>query len=251
LSKPDDYWERAGELSYARAMFSSSAVEEHVNRRLWSVALDIADHIGVPASGHVLDLGCGDGAFAIHALTSRFRRVDGYDKAAAAIARANRSAAKQNLSFVVEDLVAMNYAALPRYDAVFMIGLLHHVKAATCDIVKKVAGITEKVIVLEPNGDNLFRKVLEFTPNYRSAGEDSFTTDQLKRIFKDAGFRTAAWRRLNVFPNFTPGFLYRILAPLEELVETNGLLKALCTVNMFGFERAESGEMPSLRGREL
>jgi cyclopropane fatty-acyl-phospholipid synthase-like methyltransferase len=80
LSKPDRYWERAGERSYAEAMFYSGEVERHVNRRLWKVALDIADQLGVPSSGRVLDLGCGDGAFAIQALAGRYRQIDGYDK---------------------------------------------------------------------------------------------------------------------------------------------------------------------------
>jgi len=238
LSKPDRYWERAGERSYAEAMFSSGEVERHVNRRLWNVALDIADQLGVPSSGRVLDLGCGDGAFAIQALAGRYRQIDGYDKAAAAIERANAAASGPMMRFAAADLATLDYTTLPRYDAVFMIGFLHHVKAATPAIVSQVARITDRVIVLEPNGNNLIRKALEFTPSYRNAGEDSFRTDELQRIFKVAGFRTAMWRRMNLFPNFTPGLLYRMLAPLEESVEANGLLKSLCTVNMFGFDKA-------------
>src|SRR6202044_441415 len=58
--KPDDYWDRAGALGYARAMFPSSDAEAHVRGRQWQAALDIAEELGVPADGHVLDLGCGD-----------------------------------------------------------------------------------------------------------------------------------------------------------------------------------------------
>ncbi|WP_158812819.1 bifunctional 2-polyprenyl-6-hydroxyphenol methylase/3-demethylubiquinol 3-O-methyltransferase UbiG [Methylocapsa sp. S129] len=241
-SKPDQYWERAGEVSYAQHMFSSALVEEHVNRRLWNVALAIADELGAPASGHVLDLGCGDGAFAIQALAGRYRQIDGYDKAEAAIERANNAVSGPTLHFAAADLVKMDYSTLPRYDAVFMIGFLHHVKAATPDIVKKIAGVTDRVIVLEPNGNHLLRKTLELTPTYRSAGEDSFKTDEMKQIFAAAGFKTAVWRRMNLFPNFTPGFLYRLLAPLETKVESNNVLKALCTVNMFGFDKAASAQ---------
>ncbi len=244
LSKPDRYWERAGELSYTEAMFSSSLVERHVRRRPYNVALDIADELGVPSSGRVLDLGCGDGEFAIQVLAGRYRQIDGYDKAAAAIERANASASGAMIRFTAADLATLDYTTLPRYDAVFMIGFLHHVKAATPAIVNQVASITDRVIVLEPNGNNLIRKALEFTPSYRNAGEDSFKTDQLKRIFEAAGFRTAVWRRMNLFPNFTPALLYRLLVPLEAKVESSALLRALCTVNMFGFHKANPNRTP-------
>ena len=68
------------------------------------------------------------------------------------------------------------------------------------------------MIVLEPNGNNLLRKAMEYTPSYRDAGEDSFRSKDLMAIFTAAGWRTEIWRRLNLFPNFTPGFLYRWLA---------------------------------------
>ena len=245
LTRPDRYWERAGELSYAEAMFSSSEVERHVNRRLWNVALDIADQLGVLSSGRVLDLGCGDGAFAIQALAGHYRQIDGYDKAEAAIERANAAASGPMMRFAAADLATLDYTTLPRYDAVFMIGFLHHVKQATPAIVSQVAGITDRVIVLEPNGNNVTRKLLEFTPSYRNAGEDSFRTAQLQRIFEMAGFRTAMWRRMNLFPNFTPAPLYRLLAPLEETIERNRFLKALCTVNMFGFDKPNSNRKPA------
>lgn len=239
--RPEQYWERAGKLGYAQAMYSSAAVEHHVRGRVWNAALDIADQLGVPRSGRVLDLGCGDGAFAIEVLARCYREVDGYDKAEAAIDRARTSAHGSNLRFVLADLVALPYAELPRYDAVFMMGFLHHVKAASREIIRKAAGLTGAVVVLEPNGDNLLRKALEFTPSYRSAGEDSFTTRQLEQMFADAGFRAAVWRRMNMFPNFTPGPVYRLLAPLEHRVESSRVLDALCTVNMFGFKLREPG----------
>lgn len=245
LSMPDRYWERAGELGYGEAMFSSSLVERHVNQRLWNVALDIADKLGVPSSGRVLDLGCGDGAFAIQALAGRYRQIDGYDKAQAAIERANVSAPGTNLHFTAADLLTLDYTSFPRYDAVFMMGFLHHVKASTPGIVSQVASITDRVIVMEPNGNNLIRKALEFTPSYRSAGEDSFKTRELARIFAQAGFQPALWRRFNLFPNFTPALLYRMLVPLEEKVESIAFLRALCTINMFGFDKGQFGRLPA------
>ena len=79
-SKPDGYWDRAGEQGYGQAMYRSSDVESHVRGRVWQTAIDIAGALGVPEDGHVLDLGCGDGAFANQTLAGRYRKVDGIDK---------------------------------------------------------------------------------------------------------------------------------------------------------------------------
>jgi SAM-dependent methyltransferase len=236
-NRPDAYWERAGAVSYAHAMYSSADVERHVRQRLWTIAIAIADEIRIPREGHVLDFGCGDGAFANAALAERYRRVDGYDKAAAAIERARAEAPGPQVTFGAADLVTLDYEALPHYGGAFLIGILHHIKPATPAVMRSLAGVTDKMVVLEPNGDNLMRKALEFTPAYRSAGEDSFRTQEMIDIFAAAGWQTVVQRRLNLFPNFTPGPVYRLLAPLESRVEASRFWNALCTVNLFGLTR--------------
>ena len=237
LGEPEAYWNRAGEVSYAQAMYSSADVERHVRLRLWTIAVDIAAEIRIPNSGRVLDFGCGDGAFANETLASHYRAIDGYDLAPAAIERANAAAPGPHLKFVSADLLTLDYAALPRYDGAFLIGILHHIKAATPDVLRSLARVTDKIVVLEPNGNNIVRKLLELTPSYRSAGEDSFRTQEMIDIFSDTGWRIMVEKRLNLFPNFTPSLVYRLLAPLEPYIERSTLLNALCTVNMFGAVR--------------
>src|ERR1017187_9562684 len=91
-SKPDAYWDAAGERAYAQGMYRSSDVESHVRGRLWKIAIEFANELGVAADGHVLDVGCGDGAFANQMLAGRYRAVDGIDKSEAAIRRAQAEA---------------------------------------------------------------------------------------------------------------------------------------------------------------
>ena len=79
---------------------------------------------------------------------------------------------------------------------------------------------------------------MEYTPSYRDAGEDSFRSKDLMAIFAAAGWRIEIWRRLNMFPNFTPGFIYRWLRPLETRIEDNRFWNALCTVDMYGLTLA-------------
>src|SRR5262249_40581205 len=131
LGEPEAYWNRAGKVSYAQAMYSSVDVERHVRLRLWNIATDIAAEIGIPHDGQVLDFGCGDGAFANETLAARYSAIDGYDLAPAAIERANATALGPHLKFFSADLVALDYSALPHYDGAFLIGILHHIKAAT------------------------------------------------------------------------------------------------------------------------
>jgi len=235
--RPEAYWDRAGEVSYAEAMYGSADVERHVRQRLWRIAVEIADQIAIPRDGHVLDYGCGDGAFANEALAPCYRAIDGYDLSEPAIERAKKHAAGTHLHFAAADLIALDYKALPRYDGAFLIGILHHVKAATPNLLRDLGSVTDKMVVLEPNGNNLVRKALELTPIYRAAGEDSFRTREMVEIFSRSGWDTVVQRRLNLFPNFTPGWLYRLVRPLEPAIEKSVLWNALCTVNMFGLKR--------------
>jgi SAM-dependent methyltransferase len=237
LSKPEEYWNRAGELSYGEAMYGSAEVERHVRQRLWDVAVDIADEIGVSRNGRIMDYGCGDGAFANGVLALKYPEVHGYDLAPAAIERAKSAAPGPHMTFVAADLVTLDYDKMPRFDGAFLMGILHHIKAQTPKVLRSLAGLTDKMVVLEPNGDHVVRKLLEFTPSYRAAGEDSFGTREMVETFAANRWETVAYRRLNLFPNFTPGPIYRLLAPLEPLVERSSFWNKLCTVNMLGLVR--------------
>jgi len=229
------YWERAGELGYAEAMFASEELAHHVSRRLWNIAIDIGKELGLGSDAHVLDLGCGDGAFANLALAQHFAEVDGLDMSQAAIRRAQAQACRAQMHFEVCDITQIDFSKLPHYDGVFLIGILHHVKKASAAIVRGLRTITNKVIVLEPNGSHFVRKLLECTRTYRAAGEDSFRTRELEGIFAESGFHKVIWQRRNLFPNFTPQRLFRAFLPFEQFIESTPVLRALCTVNMWGF----------------
>jgi hypothetical protein len=235
---PKSYWENAGAVGYGEAMFGSRAVEQHVNLRLWRIAVEIAGQLGLDASSRELDLGCGDGAFANRALAPRFATVHGFDLSEEGIRRARTNAPGPQMQFEARDVTRLDFADR-RYDGAFLIGLLHHVKAATPSILEALRSVTPRVIVLEPNGNHLLRKLLEFTPAYRAAGEDSFRRAQLEKIFAEAGYRRVIWRRLNLFPNFTPLPLFRLLRRAEPLIEATPGLRALCTVDMYGLLAGE------------
>jgi 2-polyprenyl-3-methyl-5-hydroxy-6-metoxy-1,4-benzoquinol methylase len=235
--EPELYWDRAGEQSYAQAMYRSADVESHVRGRLWNMCLDIADQLQVARNASVLDYGCGDGAFANLVLSPHYQRVEGLDLSEKAIERANREA-PANASYRAADLTSLDYSSLGPFDAAFLIGILHHIKQATPDVLKSLTSVTSRMVVLEPNGNHIVRKLLEFTPTYRAAGEDSFRKRELVRIFEAAGWQVAIARRVNLFPNFTPGPIYRLLRRFEPAVEASSFWSALCTVDLYGLKRA-------------
>src|ERR1700722_11496394 len=103
-----DYWEQAGRQGYTSYMYNSRDVEEHVTRRLWSIAVGIGRQLGLRSDCHVLDLGCGDGVFANRVLAQEFRAVDGTDFAEAGIARANAQVARPEVRFQVCDLTRVD-----------------------------------------------------------------------------------------------------------------------------------------------
>ena len=234
------FWEHAGEVGYWKAMYASQDVATHTTRRLWNIAIDIGKQLGLKEDSHVLDLGCGDGVFANEVLARHFRTVEGMDASKPAIDRAKAGAANEG-SFRVCDITKVDLATLPHYDAVFLMGILHHVKKGTPEIVQQVRKITNRVIVLEPNGNNLLRKCLEFSPEYRKAGEQSFTRNQIERIFSDAGFEKVLCQRLNPFSVVTPKFVFRALVPFEGTIESTPVLRTICTTNMWGFRAKTQG----------
>jgi SAM-dependent methyltransferase len=231
----ESYWEKAGAVGYGEAMFTSQDVEHHVNRRLWQIAIEIGEGLGLDSSSRVLDLGCGDGAFANQVLAKRFAAVDGFDLAGAAIRRAAANAPGDHVRFRATDVTRLTFDNAAGYDGAFLIGILHHVKPAAPGVIRAIRQATDRVVVLEPNGNHLLRKLMELTPSYRAAGEASFGVRRLTALFEDAGYRRVVWRRLNLFPNFCPQLVFRLLRPIEPVIERMRGLRALCTVDMYGF----------------
>lgn len=231
----ENYWEKAGEVSYAAAMFTDSEVERHVNQRCWDRITDMAAAIGLNKDSRILDLGCGDGAFANLHLSRFFDEVEGFDLSSKAIARANEHSAKPNITFNVADITQMDFSTVKPYDGAFLMGILHHVKPHAPMLIKKLAEVAPKVLVLEPNGAHPVRKMLERTQVYKDAGEESFRALQIAAMFNAAGYEQRLFKRTGVFPNFTPSSIFRLLRGIEGTVESMPVLNWNCTTNLFAF----------------
>jgi cyclopropane fatty-acyl-phospholipid synthase-like methyltransferase len=240
LNQPEQYWNQAGELGYVRAMYTSDKVGQHVKGQIWSQVVEAASRLGLNEKSKVLELGCGDGELANHVLAKHFNTVDAYDLSPAGIDRANLHKSP-NARFYCEDITQLKFPDQTKYDAVFFVGILHHVKKQTPQILDQISRVTDKVIVMEPNGNHLVRKFLEQTPTYRKAGEDSFRLELIRGLFTDRHFQQVYYRRFNFCPNFTPASIFPILKKAEEFIDRNAALDFLCTNQIFAFEKRRDG----------
>lgn len=232
----ESYWDRTGSVSYSNILYPNSAVEAHVGHRMWRTGIELGKQLGFNNQSKILDLGCGDGAFANTVLAKHFYSVHGFDISSAGIKRAQKLAVNDRMCFEVRDVTRLEYDELPSFDGAYLWGILHHVKKSTPSILEGLRKITKKIVVLEPNGNHIARKLLEFTPSYRAAGEESFRTKEMERLFQQAGFKVVAWKRINLFPNFTPEIFIHLLKNIEPFVEKTPVLRALCTANIWGIE---------------
>lgn len=233
-----DFWEYAGNVGYGKAIFSSPSVEKHIISRQWRAVLSAAKSLGLGPDSNILELGCGDGDFANNVLAPRFKHIDAYDGSGSAIDKANSNATTSNVTFSVKDITGLNYQDGARWDGAFLVGFLHHVKQGTPEIIKRLSKVCPKVVVLEPNGDNIIRKLLEQTPSYKKAGEDSFKLKRLRCIFEDNGYKAVTVERITLVPAQLPERLFSFVKKVERIVEPTPMLNRLCATYVIGFTRS-------------
>jgi SAM-dependent methyltransferase len=233
----DYFWEYAGRVSYDKALFANEAIKEHITARQWHYAIETALLLGLNKESRVLELGCGDGSFAENITSSYFKYVDAFDKSKSAINQAMVKSKAKNVTYHLADMICYGYKEGDYWDGAFMMGFIHHIKDFAPDVVSHLAGICPRIIVLEPNGDNLIRKCLELLPSYRRAGEDSFRLDEILTMFKHYGYKAKIVHRFSLIPPFLPQVLLPFFKRLEAFIEPKYFLNKLCSTYVIGFAR--------------
>lgn len=234
---PQHFWEQAGRAGYNKVIFSNQEVSNHIVGKQNAVALSVAKSIGLDEKSRILELGCGDGEFAEYVLSPQFKYIDAYDQSVSAIELARFRSKASNVQYHIADLTIHNFEQNSRWNGAFCIGLFHHVKAFTPSIVARLAKVAPKVVVLEPNGDNIIRKGLEWLPSYQSAGEDSFRLQKLIHVFAENHYQPTIIRRITFVPSFCPQSLFPLFKKLEKIVEDSPLLNCLCATYVIGFQQ--------------
>lgn len=240
MDKQRLFWEEAGRVGYGKVIFSNALVEKHISSAIWNTAIHTARNIGLNAESRILELACGDGSFANSVLAANFCSVEGIDYSVSAVEKANASRTSGSVSFRACDITKLNYTSDQCWDGAFVIGFLHHVKSHARDIVRQLAKVAPRVVVADPNGDNILRKALEFLPNYRKAGEQSFRLKQLKGIFSSAGYELVSQDLVCIMPSFTPALLLPAAIKLEKAAASFRVFKNLNSVYILGFRQAQA-----------
>ena len=141
------------------------------------------------------------------------------------------------MHFAVGDLAAHEFPAGQQWDGAFILGVLNYVKPAAPVIAARLSRVASRVVVIEPNGDNVGRLALERLPVLRRAGAASFRLPELEAVFRQAGYRLRAHWRFNLFLAFLPAPLFPVMRRVERWVEAAPSLHWLCSTRVFGFVR--------------
>lgn len=181
----------------------------------------------------LLDVGCGDGEQTLTLLGLENVQILAIDPSVQAIDSARqRFGNEKRLSFMAGTVE--NLPQAERFDAVVIRSVLHHVDEPE-NLIKRVAALSDRLIVLEPNGLNPILKLIEvLSPYHRAHKERSFSRWKLQRWFNQSGFQVDKVAVGGLVPFFFPDFLAKLLHRMEPIVEKIWLLRwVLCGVQIF------------------
>jgi 2-polyprenyl-3-methyl-5-hydroxy-6-metoxy-1,4-benzoquinol methylase len=145
--------------------YDDPVVKAYCWGRFWILRQRFLDEIGqyLPATGTVLDVGCGFGLFSLYfASVSPDLSLHGIDRNERRIAQARRAAARLGLANVrYERGDATQFRGGTRFDAVYMLDIVHHIPQET------VGPLIEQLAKTLPPGGRLIVKDVERHPTWK------------------------------------------------------------------------------------
>lgn len=229
-----DATRHGGYLYTATGRLSSRLATERSTRAV--LALQIF------AGKRVLDIGCGDGFFALRYWDrGQAASWEGVDPASEAVAVANRTKGARPMTFRTGDGHSLPYGD-NSFDVALLQSILHHDDNPLKSI-REAFRVAPIVVIHEPNGFNLVLKVLEkVSPYHREHNEKSYTARLIRSWVRDAGGRTVSEQFAGLVPMFSPDWLARTVKRFEPLVEEMPIVRQVgCAVYVSLNQRNESG----------
>jgi len=175
----------------------------------------------------VLDAGCGDGYF-----TRRFydkacpSRLVAVDAAKAGVAVARNKSGSRAISFLSADLERSPFTD-DSFDLVVLQGVLHHVDNPRL-VIAEAFRVAPRVVILEPNGNNLGLKLIEKVSRYhRDHSERSYTSSRLKSWIREAGAVVERTTFGGFVPLFCPSGVAGAMKRMERPLERAPLIRAI------------------------
>ena len=190
----------------------------------------------------VLDLGCGDGFYTARIWDiGRPRGLVALDAAEAAVQVAASKVGERPVRFLAADGHRLPFRD-DTFDVVLLQSILHH-DDTPGHMVKEALRVASRMVVHEPNGNNLGLKVIERVSKYHiEHGEKSYTPRRVGQWVRAAGGAVVSCRFAGFVPMFCSDLLARLMKFLEPLVERLPLVNALgCSVYVMVVERHGRG----------
>ena len=212
-----------GSYVYNNGRLSSEFASERTNR-------EIENNYSF-AGKRVLDLGCGDGRYSLYlASTLPVESVVGIDAAELVVEVNNEKAETLGLNdkvrFQVGDIY--NLELKEHFDCVVMRWMMHHLPDPALAI-KKIASLTDTLIIADPNGWNPVLKLLErFSPYHIEHDEKSFVLRNVVKWVEQAGFNVSHTKYVNLVPMFCPDWMAKICKTFEPVVEMLPIVRNIC-----------------------
>lgn len=166
----------------------------------------------------IIDIGCGDGTYSHTLKTLRPQvSVTGIDPAADAISTAKEKFPE--VKFNVGDLLDPSTLPSTKYDLGIIRGVLHHLPDAAAGIINATI-LSDKILIIEPNGNNPILKWIEKHSQYHIDHEEqSFSSDQLTKWCNAAGLKIISLDYIGFVPFFFPTALAKIIYFFQPILE--------------------------------
>jgi 2-polyprenyl-3-methyl-5-hydroxy-6-metoxy-1,4-benzoquinol methylase len=210
-------------------------IPRHVRDRLLERKIAIMqrrlEECGIGAGAAGLDVGCGQGWYAIE-MARKGYRMSAFDQSAGQVELARRHAAEQA---VAVDFTAIDAAAMPfadqSFDFAYSINVIHHI----VDLETRQRALAEIIRVLRPGGVFFLHEINVENPLFRTYMGYVFPflrsiDDGTERWIKPSllpQVQGAAWRAevdyFTFMPDFMPPALLRAMAGMERWLERSPL----------------------------
>jgi len=192
---------------------------------------------------NILDVGCGDGTFTFEIL-KRFKpkKIVGFDCAKSAVRVANNAIMKKDqnrIKFLHGDAYnAHKMFKKNSFDVIVIRGVLHHLNKPK-QAIKSLRHLSNKIIVLEPNGFNPILKIIENTSPYHiQRGERSYWPPLINKWFSNNGFKVRKQTFFSIVPYFCPKSIVKLLKLIEPVMEKIPFAKLFyCGTNLIYYEK--------------
>lgn len=211
-----DVQENGGYRYTSNASFSSIVS----NKRITDATLALIPESAATA----IDIGCGDGTYT-NDLKEALPHVffAGLDLASQAIAAAKNR--YPHVGFVVADLLDSGRLPRMKFDVAILRGVIHHLRDGARGI-RNAGLLSDRLIIVEPNGNNPILKLIEkLSPYHIEHEEQSYTSAQLVQWCEESGNRVVNVDFIGFVPFFFPTALAKVIHFMQPLLEKVYLLK--------------------------